>query len=66
MRYLPNKKVYQKLIKFATLVKDPLSEINHLEVKYDPDQNKALGKMINPIFNDLRVLPPKVLTYPDL
>jgi len=40
MTYIPSKKVFQKLIKFATMVEDPLTEFNNKEEKTDPRTRK--------------------------
>jgi hypothetical protein len=67
MKFLPTKKVFRSLIKFATRLKDPLVEINHKEEKTDPrirDIEKNY-KGIDMYFNSLRVLPPESLDYPD-
>ena len=74
MPYIPSKKVFAKLIRFATLVENALIEFNPKECKTDPeeplpegaDRDTPLG--IDPQFNNLRVLVPPVLTeiYPDV
>ena len=38
MDYLPSKKIFAKLIKFATLVENPLTEFNPKECKRDPNE----------------------------
>jgi hypothetical protein len=58
------------LIKFATQIEDPLIEINNRELNFDRGDMIKLGakyKLLSPsIINDLRVLPPAELEYPDI
>ena len=68
MEYMPSERVWQKLIKFATIAENPLVEFNPKECKVNPDipQKRDVPTGIDDKYNDLRVLPPEELTYPDM
>lgn len=47
MLYLPTRRIFQKLIRFATKVKNPLLEFNHLEAKTDPRKDHSEDKSVD-------------------
>ena len=79
--FIPSKRVFKKLFKRATQIKDEISELNPKEMMNDPRKLKAgeeeeirmcavNGAIVygglDQKFNELRVFPPFDMDYPDL
>jgi len=78
---MPSKEVMVKMIRRATQIKDPISELNHKEWRTDMRNleegetetltvqvinNQAVVSGFDIKFNTLRVLPPSDFEYPDI